>query len=483
MTFLLWPLPALAGSRIEGVAAEIAPIMAAAIDQCVAERPWWGDLSLRIFPATEPDPASFSVGASDEKLFEADSEHYYAAPTECIETALAALPAQFPAIHEWIAAGDYIEFSASVPRDEAARDRITLTGANDEILTRLRDRAQRCGAANHPGSSWIDVEVMVGKNGFDKPTGVVKGTYDGGLSECMSKNYLMDLNPSTKPSMFTVILNIAGKDGKVPGPAVSPVKFASARAHTRGGTTITVELNTTELGCDTLGKARYDVPEGEKRAELAVQEVFRPDGTKQWRVVYGWYANSTSTGDQGPATVTGDATKGVSITLPPGFTVGRDPGLVLNPTLTAIGCGDHPQKMVRGDAPDGTPEAADRDLSGLKLTIAGNTVPLRGAILMGTGDDQRLDFSTGGMSCYALWSEADINYSVDLPKSNSGSAFFSGTKMPSQNTDSYEAKDKPIITLGKPVNGEMPLDIQLAYDHNGYPISLRGKATVLDCRR
>lgn len=483
MSLLVWVLPAFAASLIAGAPDNVAPLLAPVVDRCIAEKPWWGQLALRIYPGSEGDPPTFSISAADDALLDTDSEHYYAAPNECIETGLVELSAKTPAIQEWLAEAGFVEMTATVPRDEAALARITMTGASAEIVRRLRDRAQRCAATNSPGTSWLDVEVVVGRNGFVIPTVVVHGKRDGGLSECLSNNYLGELDPSTKPSLSTVIVSIAGPDGKVPPAPTSPVKFASARAYTRGGTAISVDLNTSALTCDQLFKARYDVPSGEKSAEFTVQQVYRGDGSAQWRVVNGWYANSTSSGDQGPATVVGDTTKGVTVTLPPGFVVGRDPGLALGPTIAAIGCGDHPQKTVRGDAPDGTPAAVERDLSGLTFTVAGNPIALKGAILMGKGSDERLEFSTEAASCYAGWSDADIAYTVDLPQKNAGSTFLSGTRMPSQISDDYDAKDKAVITLGKPADGVMSLDIQLAYDHGGYPVSLRGKTTVLDCRR
>lgn len=472
--------PAFASTTFESVPDAAAAQLSAAVDACVAKQPWWGNFRLSSFPSGESGEPSISI-QGDDALLESDSEHYYAFPSECIEGALKLLPTSPGAVQDWLTEAGFVEVNAVVERDTAAQGRIVITGVGDEIRGRLVDRAQRCGAT--PGSYWVDVEVMLGRNGFTTPTGVVRGARDGGFLECLAKNYLMDLAEGTKPSFATALVTVKAPDGTEPAAPAPGFKVGSARAYTQGGTALTVELNSTALTCDQLGKARYDVPDGEQKAEVIVQEVWRADGTSQTRVVYGWYKNTTSMGDQGPASLSGSAEKGWTLSLPPGFKVGGDGGISLGNTFQAVHCGDLPRQSVRGDAPDNTPPAAERDLSTLVLTLAGRKVPLAGAILMGKGDSERIELSTEGLSCYSLWSEADLTLSVALPNKGSGQVFLAGTRIPAQATDSYEAKDKAVISLGKAADGQIPLTVQLTMDQSGYPLSLVGKANLLDCRR
>ena len=478
---LAMALPASAATQITGAPENVAPLLASVIDRCVAEHPWWGNVKFSAMLSGEEAAPSVSASA-DDALLERDSEAYFAFPSECVDAGLLGLASKTPEMAAWITESGFVEFTGTVSRDESLRKRISISGGSEEITQRLIDRAQRCGADKTPGSIWMEAEVMVGKNGFETPTGVISGKHDGGISECMARNYLMDMAPDTKPSLATLIVSIAGADGKVPSKPAG-IKFASARAYTEGGSSILLDLNTSALTCEQLGKARFDAPSDEKQARVGVQEVWQSDGSSAWRAIYGWYANNSYEGDQGPVSVKGDATAGISVGLPPGFTVGGDLALSLGDSISAIGCGDHPVEMQRGDAPNDTPPAPERDLSGLKLTIAGHDVAIKGAILMGKGADQKLEFSTEGLSCYALWANADVTYSVALPKNNAGQVYLSGTRIPSQMTDDYDAKDKPVLTLGKPANGVISLTAQLAYDHNGYPVILKGKADILDCRR
>lgn len=214
-----------------------------------------------------------------------------------------------------------------------------------------------------------------------------------------------------------------------------------------------------------------------------MQETWRGDGSTAWRVVYAWFNNSTYQGDSGPASVMGSLSTGLEITLPPGFSAGSSPGLSVFPGVRAVGCGDHPRTMVSGDAPQDTPPAVVRDLAGLKFTVAGHAVALAGARRVNRLGEDTLEFSTSPLSCYASTGDTDVSFAVAMPKKGAGSALLSGTRIPAQNSNGYEAADKVTLSAGKTARGGFDLTANLVYLHGDYPISLTGKASVLDCRR
>ncbi len=430
------------------------------VEVCVATSPWWGTMSVNL-GVDESGTGPTAYASADNGLLETDSEHFFAAPTDCVQTGLVAAFKGAPLL-AWVTEQRTATAEVSIARDPADAAKIHLQGAPPEITRRLLDRAERCGAANLNLDTWLDVEVIVGRNGFETPTGVIDLPGDSEFVKCFGMNYLMDLKSEAGPAQYTLTLS-SGTPPARPAPS-----FGSVLAWTSGGRAVHVAFDPDPTTCADIGLVHLP----SKGAVVEIAPALRRDGTESWRVVHWWFANTSNNGDEGPVSITGDATSSLAIAFPPGFTLTSDGvNLALPGTVTATGCGQIP-------ALPAAPEVA-----GASLVVAGQPVPVRGAILLERFGDALLVVGDAPIACSTYAFDSDLHYEIALPKGGQGFAALSGWRAPSTPTTTYQKVDGVALKVGKTTNGSAPVVVASNLDLVGYTVALAGSFPALDCRK
>jgi hypothetical protein len=281
--------------------------------------------------------------------------------------------------------------------------------------------------------------------------------------------------------------NIARVDGK-------PIVFrrAVARSATRGKS-IFVTLSTDEGGCEEpAGGAKPAF-----RVHLTLAPVIHRKGAVPWAIA----SASVSGGglavsafqrrhDGITPAVDGDATRGVTLTLPKmtleasSEKIGDDKKeVVLEGTYRARGCGATGE-LVPADGGKGTPAPQPA----LRFSVGGVQQEIVSALTTTRDGHRELLLSTLPRTCAALESGPEVTYGVRFDGKRPTMATLGGALVTWSMHPFEKATDAPSFVFGDEKGGAVSIEVHGAYEHaradndDALPLKIDGKIDATVCR-
>lgn len=265
-----------------------------------------------------------------------------------------------------------------------------------------------------------------------------------------------------------------------------PVKAESLLAlGTEGESTWRITVASDKVTCAQLIEAYPGRPEGLKgtRVDFWLMQPMEPDGSRgpwSFRSAY----ISDEEGERGLA-ASGAGLEGLDAGLDTITVKGlelacqdRKAMVMWNGPLKAKNCGRVPR------------EEEDRPQEDLKLTIAGETIPIHGATVRPQGDKFHLRLTRAPHRCSSVFTEGfdfylDVAFSggkekdspLKLEFASLMGDIFPGDPAGSKGKESFELSAEDVVTG----TGEVELTLKGKLDVGGYPVSFDGKVSALRC--
>jgi hypothetical protein len=249
----------------------------------------------------------------------------------------------------------------------------------------------------------------------------------------------------------------------------TPVRMTSAIVLSRGGQAIELTLSTAPLDCATAGQRMEPMAEEETLIRIVIAPLVRASGPPEWSIAKTYFRGGNDSRERG-AIAGGpfDATHDVSLTLPKleltsaGLT--KETVTVEGP-LVAKGCG-----IVAGDrAPKPRPQP------GVTFSVAGQTLPILGAVLETKPGHRVLRLATQPIDCDDPGFDADLAWELYLDGDQPSRAQLAGAILASQSSQMLRPDSKVTVRLGPPI------EVDADYAQTGLPVRVKGTVDALAC--
>lgn len=225
-----------------------------------------------------------------------------------------------------------------------------------------------------------------------------------------------------------------------------------------------------------LGFARQALDCGSSRkaydAQVTLDRVVLPSGERQWIVRQASYVNGIKSADYGAATVAGDPSGTLSVVLPKiVIDSSKEPKLFeLWGGLVAKGCGDVAKNP-----------AQPRPQAGAKLRLAGQELPVRGAILKREPSGDELVVSTSALDCSGQIVEGeDLQVRVQRGKAEAYVSLRGALNGTHTSMTLHKKEQLPELQVGPVKGGVAPVTVELSLER-APRLELSGAVDALVC--
>jgi hypothetical protein len=248
------------------------------------------------------------------------------------------------------------------------------------------------------------------------------------------------------------------RDGKA-------VEIKAALAVSFGGKAVELTLASYPISCRDAAMGMEPMEEsGRTQFRLVLAPMLRPTGASEWAIATTYFRGGNEN-REGAAIAGGpfDAAKDVAVDIP--RTELTSAGqvkqtLVVEGPLVAKGCGIMQRHAAVKPRPQGE----------LTFRIAGQTLPIAGAVLEHQGSDTVLRLATQPIDCSDAGFDSDLVWELYLTGGHPTRAQMRGTVLASQS--SQMLRDQVSYD-----GGELRAD----YSQTGYAIQIAGRVDALEC--
>lgn len=268
-----------------------------------------------------------------------------------------------------------------------------------------------------------------------------------------------------------------GLDGLSVKSGGEPVTLRSALAYSRASSVITLVLSSESLGCSAVAapnEASAALADGETRLVLEIVPELQKGGAER-RLIRAKAFDGPASGElTGLELVDGDVASKVrarfagSVTSPAGRT------LELSGAVTAEPCGQLPAEA--GGEPVAQPE--------LSLSVAGREMGITGAVLRARPEGRwALELSTAANTCAGDSPVGDVELRLTgtLEPPRVDAAYLYGEILGEHESRRDLEPDQVAISFGSQEGDAVPVEVKGEFDHDGYRVTVSGKASARPC--
>jgi hypothetical protein len=257
------------------------------------------------------------------------------------------------------------------------------------------------------------------------------------------------------------------------GPSVTrdgkPVEIVSTYAVSHGGSAIELVFSSYPTSCHDAAFGMEPMDQARMMARVTIAPQLGPDGKMQWGVAKTYYRGGNAEVSVPVAGGPFGPDQDVKLTLP--HLEMRSAG---EPKETVTVEGPLEVKSCGADARDGA--AKPRPQADVTFSIAGQTMPILGAVLQHERGDDVVRLATGPLDCQDLGFDDDVVWELYLTGGKVTRAQLRGAILDGQSSEMLEGGKATATIDGTTIT------IAADYDQTGYAIEVNGKVDAVECK-